>query len=133
MKQTLATSEAKQFEYLMMGDEVIVRNYKKILAFFTIHFANHPVSVREVLAVPEFSGSKVEEKIEWTTELFESTPVKLSSLKGKRESDTKPFCKKPSTMSGIWWLFCPKVCQACFKGPSPTTLMSRFSVVTTRW
>lgn len=83
MKQTLVTSSAKQFEYLMVGDEVVVRNYKKILAFFTVHFSDHPARVREVLALPEFRGSKADEKINWTTELFETTPVRLSSLKGE--------------------------------------------------
>lgn len=86
MKLILATSEAKQFDYLMKGDEVVVRNYKKILAFFTVHFADHPVGVREVLALPEFSGPKADEKIQWSTELFESTPVKLSSLTGEKRS-----------------------------------------------
>ena len=70
----------------MIGDEVVVRNYKKILAFFTVHFADHPIGVREVLALPEFSGPKADEKIQWTTELFETTPVKLSSLKGEERT-----------------------------------------------
>jgi len=83
MKQILLTSSAKQFEYLMVGDEVVVRNYKKVLAFFTVHFSDHPKRIREVLALPEFSGPKAEEKIEWTTELFETTPARLSSLKGE--------------------------------------------------
>ena len=86
MKQTLATSEAKQFEYLMVGDEVVVRNYKKILAFFTVHFSDHPIGIREILALPEFYGPKADEKIQWTTELFETTPVKLSSLTGEERA-----------------------------------------------
>lgn len=83
MKQTLLTSDTRQFNFLMLGDESVVRNFKKINALFEIHLSDYQPRLRYILAQPEFEGTKNNEKIHWTTELFGSKPVKLSSLNGE--------------------------------------------------
>ena len=80
MKQSLLTSDARQFSFLMLGEESVVRNYKKVNALFEIHFSEYQPRLRYILAQPEFSGDKASEKIRWTTELFETEPVRMSSL-----------------------------------------------------
>lgn len=82
MKQALLTSFATRFDYLMFGDEVVVRNYKKVIALFEVHFKDCPEEIQHILADPEFDGMKAKEQILWSTDLFETKAVQLSTLEG---------------------------------------------------
>ncbi|MFK8295150.1 S8 family peptidase [Capnocytophaga canimorsus] len=78
----LKTTEIKNFSLLRWEKEFVVRNYNKIAALLQIHLAKLGVNHKNLLAQPSFIGEGVNERIEWVTNLFATTPKPLTSLEG---------------------------------------------------
>ena len=83
MKTTeLASTSVKTFNLTLHEGKAVVRNQKRVQGLIGVRYSMIPELYHGLLANATFIGNAVNESIVWSTELFKSTPVRLSDLEG---------------------------------------------------
>lgn len=83
MSLALKTTDINLFFLQMWENEDVVRNQRKISALQATYLSELPFRYKDLLAVPEFSGTPSHERITWRTNAFTSQPKSLASLEGE--------------------------------------------------
>lgn len=81
MKTTeLASTSVKTFNLTLHEGKAVVRNQKRVQGLIGVRYSMIPELYHGLLATATFIGNAVNESIVWSTDLFNTTPVRLSEL-----------------------------------------------------
>lgn len=79
----LSSSLIKKFNLTLCNGAAVVRNQNRISGLLSVRMSDVPKQFHNLLAKANFTGTVVNEKIIWTTDVFMSEPVRLSELSGQ--------------------------------------------------
>ncbi|MDE6272583.1 MAG: S8 family serine peptidase [Muribaculaceae bacterium] len=80
----LSSSNIRDFKLSICEGRVVVRSYTRISGLIGVR-EEIPDHLKGLLAIPVFSGNGANEVIYWTTDMFSSTPTRMSELSDDRK------------------------------------------------